>query len=150
MRFNDLLESTFDQLNPGVEVEQIEKTAEDALFEALRREGAVAEVEDENPYADWSDEDLLKLASETGVLEELQADGGISDDAFVTEGEQEEMGKIAMDVLGGQIMAHAMFHEFSLMKTAMKSGLCRVCKTNSCDPVSSMCNVCGNGGSADQ
>jgi hypothetical protein len=49
-------------------------------------------------------------------------------------------------MLGGQVMAHAMVHEMSLIKEAMQKGLCRVCKTNQMDLVgSSICRACAQG-----
>lgn len=106
----------------------IEKTAEANLLAALRGDRAVAE--ESNPYATMSDEDLVKIASDLGITAE---------DA----GDDEDLEKVAADMLGGQIMAHAMIHEFGLMKEAMAKGKCRVCKQNDRDVKgSSVCSSC--------
>lgn len=79
-------------------------------------------------------EDLVKLA------QDLEADTGseVAEDAGA-----EDLEKTAFDMLGGQVMAHAMVHEFGLMKQAMVEGLCRVCKTNHMDiQGSSICSEC--------
>ena len=43
-------------------------------------------------------------------------------------------------------MAHAMIHEFGLIKEAMLNGKCRVCKEHDMDiPGSSICSECVQG-----
>jgi hypothetical protein len=99
----------------------MEKTAEDALLASLQGSGQA----EHNPYAHMSTEDLQKLAS---------ADQS---------GEQDLLEKTAAEMLGGQIMAHSMHHEMSIIKVAMLNGLCRVCKTSGMDiQGSSICSGC--------
>ena len=106
-------------------VNSMEKTAEDRLAAELRGEGQVSE----NPFGKMSDDDLVKLAHE------------LSGEA--TEDQPELLEKTAAEMLGGQIMAHALVHEMGLIKTAMLNGLCRVCKTNQMDVQgSSICSAC--------
>lgn len=104
-----------------------EKTAEDHLLAALRDQGQVAE----NPYATMSTEDLIKIAQE---LENGPAEADAT---------PELLEKTAAEMLGGQVMAHAMVHEFSLIKEAMSQGLCRVCKEAPMDTQgASICSGC--------
>lgn len=103
----------------------IDKTAEDRLLDQLRERGQVQE----NPYADMSDEDFLKLAEE--VLGESPET--VDDEAV----------KLAEDDQRGKIMAHAFVHELGLAKEAMLNGRCRVCKTQAFDVEgSSICSSC--------
>ena len=105
----------------------IEKTAEASLHEALRGTGQVSE----NPFEKLPLADLVKIAQE---LEKKPAE---------TEENSEEMNKVAFDMLGGQIMAHAMVHEFGLIKEAVSNGQCRVCKEKPLDVEgSSICSEC--------
>jgi hypothetical protein len=103
-------------------VSSMEKTAEDALIAELRGEGQVGD----NPYASLSTEDLIKLAQAADAPEE----------------DPELLEKTAAEMLGGQIMAHACVHEFSLIKEAMINGLCRVCKASPMDVQGA--SVCGS------
>jgi hypothetical protein len=105
-------------------VQSLEKTAEDALIAELRGEGQVSE----NPFAHMSDADLIKIA------QELEADGMEA---------PELLEKTAAEMLGGQVMAHAMVNEMGLIKEAMLNGLCRVCKDTAMDiEGSSICSGC--------
>jgi hypothetical protein len=124
MDMNTLLESLYENNTPAGQ----EKTAEAAMFAQLSDT-----PQQDNPLMDLSMEDLVKLAQELDI-----------EDAGPTIGEgNEDLEKTAFDMLGGQVMAHAMVHEFGLMKQAMVEGLCRVCKTNSMDiQGSSICNEC--------
>jgi len=104
----------------------MEKTAEDALLAELRGSGQAAH----NPYAEMSTEDLIKIAQDLK-------------DSESRPGEQDLLEKTAAEMLGGQVMAHAMHHEMGLIKTAMLNGLCRVCKTSPMDTQgSSICSDC--------
>ncbi len=105
----------------------IEKTAEARLFDALN-EGQ--EGVDENPFDELSLEELTKLAQDHGI----EVDEGVGD---------VEMEKAAFDALGGQVMAHAAFHELGQIKIAMINGNCRVCKENPLDVQgASICSSC--------
>ena len=109
-------------------VASLEKTAEDALISALRDEGQV----DENPLSRLSTEDLIKIAQQMGEEPE-QAEAPIP----------ELFEKTAQEMLGGQVMAHAMVHEMGLIKQAMSNGLCRICKEASMDiEGASICSSC--------
>ena len=108
----------------------LEKTAEDSLIAALRDEGQVAE----NPYASLSDEELISI---------LQDDQGTEKVAAALGEDEESLEKTAAEMLGGQIMAHAMVHEMGLIKEAMAAGLCRVCKESPMDTDGgSVCSGC--------
>ena len=124
MNMNSLLESLYQN---DINAERLEKTAEAKMLSNLA-------TGSENPYEDWTVEELIKAAQELEALEN---------------GEQalqeidEETEKVAFDMLGGQVMAHAMVHEMDLMKVAMMNGLCRVCKENEMDVVNStVCSAC--------
>ena len=106
----------------------LEKTAEDRLSAALRGDGQVGE----NPFQGMSDAELQKIAAD------LEAGNGPA----ATE-TPEVLEKTAAEMLGGQVMAHAMVHELGLIKTAMLDGKCRVCKDHDRDVQgSSICSVC--------
>lgn len=125
MDMNTLLESLYENNASAGQ----EKTAEDAMFSQLSET-----PQQDNPFMDLPLEDLVKLA------QDLEADTGseVAEDAGA-----EDLEKTAFDMLGGQVMAHAMVHEFGLMKQAMVEGLCRVCKTNHMDiQGSSICSEC--------
>jgi hypothetical protein len=110
----------------------LEKTAEAALSESLRRTGQTQD----NPYENMSLTELTKLASELeqSAAQQQSAEG---------EPSEEELEKVAFDMLGGQVMAHSMVHEFRLIKTAMVEGKCRVCKERAMDVEgSSICSTC--------
>ena len=117
-----LLTSLYKQdLNTG----SIEKTAEQKVLDALQ------EGTNENPFMDMELEDLIKIASEENNSEAAAQH-------FTSEEEE-----TAMDMLGGEVMAHAMTHEFGLIKEAMAQGLCRVCKEYAMDiDGSSICYAC--------
>jgi hypothetical protein len=122
MDMNTLLESLYENNTSAGQ----EKTAEDAMFAQL----SDAPKQD-NPFMDLPMEDLVKLAQDLEVAPVEETEGS------------EDLEKTAFDMLGGQVMAHAMVHEFGLMKTAMAEGYCRVCKTNPMDiQGSSICNEC--------
>jgi len=109
----------------------LEKTAEDNLIAALRGEGQV----EDNPYATMSDEDLIALLQDEGSEKTASAHGD--------EETPELLEKTAAEMLGGQVMAHAMVHEMGLIKEAMSQGLCRVCKESPMDTQgSSICSGC--------
>ena len=128
MNMNELLESLYQHDSAG---SSIEKTAEQKLLNTLQDSGQAVE----NPFMEMDLDTLMKLASEE-VLEE-------SETTSVEEAGTAELEETAMDMLGGQIMAHACVHEFGLMKEAMMNGLCRVCKTNAMDiDGSSICSHC--------
>ena len=119
MDMNELLENLY--AKEGT-LPSLEKTAESRLMAEL------SSTQEENPFMDLSTDDLIKLASELNEPEHS---------------DQEELEKVAMDMVGGQVMAHSMVHEFGLMKAAMVQGLCRVCKTSSMDiEGSSICSTC--------
>ena len=124
MDMNTLLESLYENNSSASH----EKTAEDAMFSQLSET-----PQQDNPFMDLPLEDLVKLAQDLEVAPEE-----VTDDAGT-----EDLEKTAFDMLGGQVMAHAMVHEFGLMKQAMVEGLCRVCKTNHMDiQGSSICSEC--------
>jgi hypothetical protein len=107
----------------------LEKTAAENFLAQLQTDGQVAE---ERPYADLSTAELIKLAQEI-------------EDSPDEEGEErdEELEKVAFEMLGGQTMAHACVHELDLIKEAVVNGLCRVCKENPMDVEdSSICQAC--------
>jgi len=123
-QISSLLDSLYD--NSQADQPAIEKTAEARLFAALN-EGV-----EEDPFDQMSLEELTKLAQENGIeVDGIEAPSG------------DQMEKAAMDALGGQVMAHAAFHELSLIKVAMSNGQCRVCKTSPMDiQGSSICSTC--------
>ena len=124
-QLTSLLDELYRKDRPAV---SMEKTAEDALAAALREENQVSE----NPYESMSTAELAALALE---LEKSASD----------EEAPEALQKIAADTIGGQVMAHAMVHEFGLIKEAMAKGLCRVCKENPMDTEgSSICSACAS------
>lgn len=126
MNMNSLLESLYQN---DVETSRLEKTAESKMLDNLRQSGSV-----ENPYMNLPTEDLIKMAQQLEG-EEYMNDAEASYD--------EDQEKVAFEMLGGQVMAHAMVHEFDLMKVAMANGLCRVCKENQMDiEESSICSAC--------
>lgn len=110
-------------------VSSLEKTAEDSLVAALRNENQVAD----NPYESMTTAELAQLALELEQGEKVASES------------PELLEKIAADTIGGQVMAHAMVHEFSMIKEAMSKGLCRVCKENAMDVQgSSICSACAS------
>tara|TARA_Y100000034_G_C6739513_1_gene328072 strand:- start:49 stop:450 length:402 start_codon:yes stop_codon:yes gene_type:complete len=129
MDMNTLLEALY-ETDPSSA--SLEKTAEAALLAGLQPEQASAE----NPFLNLPTEDLIKLASEL--------DAPVAEEAVIEEDAVDpELEKVAFDMLGGQIMAHAMVHEFGLMKVAMSQGVCRVCKEQSMNiEGSTICSVC--------
>ena len=126
MNMNSLLESLYKN---DVETSRLEKTAEAKMLDNLRQDGNV-----DNPYLNLSTEELIKMAQELEGQEYLEDQ---------QEQYDEDQEKVAFEMLGGQVMAHAMVHEFDLMKVAMANGLCRVCKENTMDiEESSICSAC--------
>jgi len=124
MNMNSLLESLYKN---DVETSRLEKTAESKMLDDLRHGGNI-----DNPYTDLSTEELIKMAQ--------QLEDSSDEDEYQEDEDQE---KVAFEMLGGQVMAHAMVHEFDLMKVAMANGLCRVCKENEMDiDESSICSTC--------
>ena len=123
------ISSLLNSLYANDQVASLEKTAEDNLIAALRGEGQV----EDNHYATMSDEELIAM---------LQDDG--SEKTASAHGETPELlEKTAAEMLGGQVMAHAMVHEMGLIKEAMAHGLCRVCKESPMDVQgSSICSGC--------
>jgi hypothetical protein len=128
MNMNSLLESLYKN---DVETSRIEKTAESKMLDDLRHGGNV-----DNPYTQLSTEELIKMAQELEGSDEDE----YQEEEYQEDGDQE---KVAFEMLGGQVMAHAMVHEFDLMKVAMAHGLCRVCKENEMNvDESSICSAC--------
>ena len=120
--------------------QSLEKTAEQAMLDGLR---AQEQVED-NPFMDLSMDELVKLANDMNIDVSEDIDEDTVKEASAED--SEELEKIAFDMLGGQIMAHSMVHEFGLMKEAMMQGLCRVCKTVAMDVEgSTVCSACLEG-----
>lgn len=100
--------------------DDLEKTAEENLLAALRGE--------ESPLASYSTADLEKIAA-----------------SFPSQAAP-DMEKVAEEMLGGQVMAHALVHEMGLIKEAMLQGLCRVCKESPMDiQGASICSSCADG-----
>ena len=111
--------------------QELEKVAERAFLDQLSGLEVVEKVEEEKrPLADISTDDLYAMIKSAETSTEESAD--------------EDLEKVAGDILGGQIMAHAMVHEFALIKQAVAHGLCRVCKEHPMDVEgSSICSACG-------
>ncbi len=129
--FSTLLNKLY-QTDPDVQA--LEKTAESQLFQSLQDDGHV----EENPYAEYSTQQLIELAQ--GLMDP-EAEKVAA--AEVEEEVPELLEKTAADMIGGQIMAHSMVHEFGLMKEAMLRGDCRVCKEFPMDvDGSSVCSTC--------
>jgi hypothetical protein len=125
------ISSLLNSLYANDQTVSLEKTAEDSLIAALRDEGQV----EENPYASLSDDDLIAILQNDGV-EKVASAAAEEEDTDLLE-------KTAAEMLGGQVMAHAMVHEMSLIKEAMAHGLCRVCKESPMDTEgSSICSGC--------
>lgn len=121
MQLDQLLSNIYQD---SKQVPAMEKTAEAAMRDALSPRKA-------NPYEDMSLEELTKIATE---LEKKPAQA---------EAEDENLEKVAFDMLGGQVMAHAMVHELGLIKVAVAEGKCRVCKEHPMDVEgSSICSTC--------
>ena len=131
MEMNSLLEKLY--ANDDKDLASLQKTAESRVLEQLVNDEQATVKQ--NPYADLSLEELTKLAQEldgkTEEAEPVEAEKVAAEEPAVED--DAELEKIAFDMLGGQLMAHAMVHEVGLMKVAMSQGLCRVCKTNSMD-----------------
>jgi hypothetical protein len=116
------ISSLLNGLYANDQVISMEKTAEDSLLAALQGGGQAAH----NPYASMSNEDLISL---------LDGQEKVASDQLLE--------KTAAEMLGGQVMAHAMVHEMGLIKVAMLNGLCRVCKESPMDTEgSSICSGC--------
>lgn len=136
MELDRLLERLYSNAPQG-SASAMEKTAEAAMLAGLTSQPRAAR----NPYEDMSLEELTKLAQELNAapaVREVAAEPAASED--------EELQKVAFDMLAGQIMAHAMIHESKLIKVAYATGTCRVCKENALDVEgSSICSACGSG-----
>jgi len=125
------MNSLLDELYNKTRVEtSLEKTAEQRLLKELESAGQVSD----NPYENLTTAELAELALS------LEKKASAGEEAEVP---QATLEKIAMDALGGQVMAHAMLHEFGLIKEAMVQGLCRVCKESPRDiQGQSVCSGC--------
>lgn len=108
--YNQMLDNLY-----APSAEGFEKTAEDAFASRLRGTDSLQG----NPLASLSTADLERQ------LAELEQEKIASE---VLHGTPEDLVKTAAEVLGGQIMAHAFVHETELIKVAMQSGICRICK----------------------
>lgn len=129
------ISSLLNNLYANDQTPSLEKTAEDNLIAALRGEGQV----EENPYASLSDEELIAILNDAGSEKTASAGGEVP----------ELLEKTAAEMLGGQIMAHAMVHEMGLIKEAMLNGLCRVCKESPMDVQGvSICSACSEAAAA--
>jgi hypothetical protein len=145
MALESLLESLYKQ-DPIIR--ETEKTAESVLLAGLKSSNQTVS---ENPYASFSDADLLKLAQdvlgEETVVEDVQDDvvseETVEDATKEASADDAELEKIAWDMLAGQVMAHSCVHEFGAIKIALANGVCRVCKENQLDvDGSSICSAC--------
>lgn len=128
MQLDTLLDGLY---NTASDPTGLEKTAEARLLDALSEgQGGISE----NPFEDLPIEDLIKLANEQGLDVGGQSSGGnLSDDESYQQ-------------LQGEIMAHAAVNEMGLIKEALASGLCRVCKEHPLDTEgSSICSGCIQG-----
>ena len=130
MNMNSLLESLYKN---DLDSSRLEKTAETKMLNNLQQGQQV-----DNPYMEMSTDELIKLAQEIEREENVET--------HLTEDSQ-ELEKTAFEMLGGQVMAHALVHELDLMKIAMANGLCRVCKSNHMDiEASTICSECSASG----
>lgn len=148
------LAQTLDRLykKDSVAAASLEKTAETRLADALTQEGQAVEIEQAPDYSEMSLEDLVALANtlvEPSTEQEVQSESTVAESTPSVEADaqtktaSEVLEKAAADTLGGQIMAHAMVHEFAQIKLAMAQGLCRLCKTNPMDVQGhSICSAC--------
>lgn len=147
MELHSILKNLYapvDQQTPAME-----KTAEAAMLADLTKKPAAP-----TRYEDMSLADLMKIAADLGVtgaqpvatlpvdLKVSEADA-LAKTAAAKAAEDEEMQKVAFDMLGGQVMAHAMVHELGLIKVAVANGKCRICKEHELDVEGeSICSVC--------
>lgn len=116
----------------------MEKTAEAAMLADLSPKPSVA-----SRYENMSLEDLQKIAADLTLPTHVAKTAAVEEVAAAKAIEDEEMQKVAFDMLGGQVMAHAMVHELGLIKVAVANGLCRVCKEHPLDVEGeSICSVC--------
>jgi Zn finger protein HypA/HybF involved in hydrogenase expression len=142
MELDRLLERLYSNAPQG-SASAMEKTAEAAMLAGLTSQPRAAR----NPYEDMSLEELTKLAQELNAapaVREVAVEQEAAGSAAASE--DEELQKVAFDMLAGQIMAHAMIHESKLIKVAYATGTCRVCKENALDVEgSSICSACGSG-----
>ncbi len=112
----------------------LDKTAEARMIEELQGTGHVA-----NPLADMSLEQLQALEHQLTK----QASAQPSQPQAAGTGDDENLEKVAFEMLGGEVMAHAAVHELELIKVAVASGRCRVCKEHPLDVQgSSICSAC--------
>jgi rubrerythrin len=133
MNMNDFL----DQVYAAKEEESHEKVAEQAF-----RNGIVSESS-ESPFSDMSLDELVKLAKD---LQDMEEDSPEDSEEEKLAAEAAELNKTAAAMFGGQMMAHAVIHEFGLIKEAVANGVCRVCKTHMMDiESSSICSACMHG-----
>jgi hypothetical protein len=142
---SDEIRSMLDKLyDREPERQALEKTAEARLFHDLQGSGDAVETVEENPYANMPYDELLKLANDLGSDVPQQIEEAVQADQVEEQAVSDEvLEKTAADIVGGKIMAHAMIHEFGLMKQAMADGNCRVCKSNPMDlEGSSICSGC--------
>ena len=98
---NSLLESLY---SSDTATPDLEKTAEAALIQGLR--GPEAPVE--NPFMDMSTADLIKMAQD--IESPVTEDVSVEQEEAEKVASEEELEKVAFDMLGGQIMAHSMIH----------------------------------------
>jgi hypothetical protein len=138
MELDRLLERLYSNVPQGG-ASAMEKTAEAAMLAGLTSQPRVQK----NPYEDMSLEELTKLAQELNAAPAAVEAQEVAVEPSATE--DEELQKVAFDMLAGQIMAHAMIHESKLIKVAYATGTCRVCKENDLDVEgSSICSACSS------
>tara|TARA_Y100000114_G_C11736782_1_gene316632 strand:- start:540 stop:980 length:441 start_codon:yes stop_codon:yes gene_type:complete len=144
MNMNDFL----DQVYAAKEEESHEKVAEQAFHNGIVSEPTV------NPFGDMSLDELIKLAKDLQDLEDESAEAAEAAEVDQPEDSEEEklaaeaaeLNKTAAAMFGGQMMAHAVIHEFGLIKEAVANGICRVCKSAPMDMEgSSICGACMHG-----
>lgn len=108
--------------------QSLEKTAEAEFSLGLQNQHQVAH----NPYDDMSLEELAKLAQEADIEVGDEADPNLE--------------KVAFEKLLGEVMAHAMVHEFGEIKVATVNSACRICKETTLQPgTGTVCAECTGG-----
>lgn len=126
MNMNQLLDQLYESDDSNA---SLEKTAEQAFLGAI-------DTGNDNPYADMSLDELVKLANDMSQEPVAPA----VEETFIPE---EELHKTAAAQFGAEVMAHSMIHELQLVKVAVANGICRVCKENHMDiEGSSICGAC--------
>lgn len=124
---NDLYDNTSTQ-------QEVEKTAEAVFVQELRGLTPQSNAPD---LSNMSMDDLIKLAQDLKSGESTQVQ------QYEQADDEEELQKVAAMAFGGQVSAHAIVHEFALIKQAVANGYCRACKTNGMDiEGSSVCSHC--------